>query len=481
MNILDTSVFALDPPARIGVGFHNIGSGLLRASHPATIRKVEAHYGERCGHLPLNVENLRILVTTHNEDINSQIAYLSALLGKDIRAITASELRQEQQEYADNSTLVVPYINTPESQSFIHNELAARAWGLPAAMVHLLKNKADFYNWLDNCDLSNFQAPDYRIAHIENLSQDALQFLKTIEEIISEAGLPDYPPGIMLRAAESDGNYGCCLLYATQKHIILIPNGEPTLTRTYTSWPEALEAAQQILLETMDSEKETRIVMSRYLDLIDSPGMSAVISAGQVESLRWNGQLQAAGSKACIGTSNYIPKNANIAQMQETYEEQTIACFEQLLKQTARHLEIDFQSIRGVANIDIMLPGPLEEALQRRRGQQPVLYIAECNSRWTNYTDAILSVIGANRQTASIQAMRDTIQNRIQTIDRYYFPTHIPPAILRQGIAEKDEQLKASGTRIICRMTKQPMGIIFAGDLERAQQELTGIIQHLTT
>ncbi|GCE31417.1 hypothetical protein KDA_69010 [Dictyobacter alpinus] len=477
MNRLDISVFALEPPAKIGVGFHNVGSGVLRASHSSIIHKIEAHYGERCGHIPLNAEKLRILVTEHNQDITTQTAYLSALFKKELKAITAEELRQEQQ--ADTSTLVVPYINTPESQKFIQNEQAANSWGIPAAMVNLLKNKADFYSWLDTFELQNFQTPDYQIAQIEQLPQQALAFLKTIEAIITTAGLPSYPPGLMLRAAESDGNYGCCLLYTIGKRIILVPNGEQTAAMFYTDWSQALEDAQKILLDTMDVEKESRIVMSRYLDLSDSPGMSVVIIDGQIESLRWNGQLQAEGSKACIGTSSYQPKNATIARMQAEYESQTLACFEQVLKRTAQHFNIDFQSIRGVANIDIMLPSSLEEELQKRRGQQASLYIAECNPRWTNYTDAILSVIGANQQTASIQNMRNTIQQRIQAIDKYYFPPHIHQATLRERIAEKDEQLKASGTRIICRMAKHPMGIIFAGNIEQAQQELTTIIEKL--
>lgn len=479
MTTLDTSVFCLEPPATIGVGFHNIGSGILRAAHSALIRKLEEHYGERCGHIPLNTEKVRIHVTNHKTDLHAHIAYLSALFGKDIKAVTSAELRQEQQDLPPEATLVVPYINVPESERVIQTEMGGISWGLPSAMVTLLKNKANFYRLLDEYELPNFQTPDYRIANIHTLQHEAQRFLADIEDIYAKAGLTNYPPGIMLRTAESDGNFGSCLLYTDKNTVLLVPNGDGELTQIYSNWPAALEAAQSILLDTMDPEKEIRVVMSRCIDFSDSPGMSVVIMNGQIETLRWNGQLQQKGSKACIGTGNYQPKNETIARMQKSYEDQTIAYFEQLLRQTAQRCGYDFNALRGVANIDIMLPSPLEAQLQQQRGQQPTLYIAESNPRWTNYTDAILNVIGANRQQPTINAMRATIQNRIQAVDKYDIPDQVDPQQLRQRIADKDEQLKASGTRIICRMAKRPMGIIFAGDIKHAQHELDTIIQHM--
>ena len=148
----------------------------------------------------------------------------------------------------------------------------------------------------------------------------------------------------------------------------------------------------------MDQEKETRIVISRYIDMVDSPGMSVVIMDGRIESLGWNGQLQQNGSKACIGTSTYKPANASLARLQKIYEGQTLAYFEAILRRAAQKCGVDFASMRGVANIDIMLPSELEEMLQKKRGYKPSHYVAECNPRWTNYTDAIMTVIGVNRK-----------------------------------------------------------------------------------
>jgi len=150
-----------------------------------------------------------------------------------------------------------------------------------------------------------------------------------------------------------------------------------------------------------------------------------------------------------------------------------------LLRKTAQKCGIDFASIRGVANIDIMIPSRLEERLQQKRGQKAAHYLAECNPRWTNYTDAIMTVIGANRKEQTINNMRRVIQEGIFTLDKHHLPENVDPVRLRDLIFKRDDVLKQDGTRIICRMTKNPMGLIFAGDVKRAQQEFAGIVHLL--
>ncbi|GCF08443.1 hypothetical protein [Dictyobacter arantiisoli] len=482
VQINDTSLFATALPRQLGIAFHNIGSGVLRASNPEIILKIKAHYGERCGHIPWQCDHVRLLVTEHTPAAQEQIAYQSQLFGKQMQAATIEELIRDQQDLSlEQAALIVPYINVPEDESWLQQMLPAESWGLPGQMVSILKNKADFYCLLDDYALPDFQAPDYRIAPITNLIQQASDFLKEIAELYRETNLTQYPLGIMLRAAESDGNYGCCLLYQRGAVITLVPNGDVSLTSDYMRWPAALAAAQQHLLATMDISKETRIVLSRYIEFADSPGMSMVIMQGQIASLRWNGQIQKEGSKACVGTTTYQPQNALIAQLRQEYEDQTIACFEQLLRLTARKCQVEFNSLCGLANIDIMLPGPLEEELLKQRGQKATLYIAECNPRWTNYTDAIMSILGANREIPTINTMRATIQRELQAFDKYELPATVDPRRLRDRIAEADEKLKYHGTRIICRMPKNPLGVIFAGDVAHAQRELIHIIQELAT
>ena len=479
MSLLTTSIFASQAQRTIGIGFHNVGSGgVLRASNIEVVKYVEAHYGARCGHIPLNAERVYVLVHVSTPDIQAHLAYLSQLVGKDIKAITADELKREQQDLPESKALVVPYINVPEVEEQIQTYLGAESWGLPGKMVTILKNKAHFYQLLDEFDLDGFRTPDYRIVNIADLPNEAPRFLGTIEQMLKKAAIPQYPLGLILRTAESDGNYGCCFLYERGNHIVLVPGGgqKPAY---YTIWHEALVAAQGHLAATMNQEKEARVVVSRLLQLADSPGMSVVVMNGRVESLRWNGQLQDTGSKACVGTSTYRPKNAYIAYLQRDYEDQAVAFFETLLRKTAQRCGIDFAVLRGVANIDLMLAGPLEQRLQKKRGQEPMHYLAECNPRWTNYTDAILTVIGVNRKEQSIHNMRTVIQEGVAAVDKYDFPVDIDPRVVREYIFQRDDQLKHEGTRVICRMLDNPMGLIFAGDIDKAQQEVAAIIRQL--
>ena len=479
MNIQNTPLFAPGRQRKIAAGFHNVGSGVLRASDEATIKKVEAHYGERCGHIPLDAERARILVDADTVVIRSQMEYLSQLFAKEIKAITFDELKNEGKSSSEYQALVVPYINDPETEERIKGELGAESWGLASKMVSILKNKANFYQLIDELNLDSFRTPEYIISNVADLNKTALAFLSQVENLVKSAGVPGYPLGLMLRAAESDGNYGCCLVYEQGNLVIVVQDGDADHAKGYTSWHEALAVSQKHLAATMNQHMESRIVISRFLDLADSPGMSVVIGDGQVESLGWNGQLQKKGSKACIGTSTYKPKNAYMSRMQQEYEHRTAAFLEALLRKTAQRCSVDFASIKGVANIDIMIPGKWEVRLQKKRGQKPVNYLAECNPRWTNYTDAIMTVIGANRQEQTIVNMRKVIQDGISTADKYDLPEEVDPAVLRDLIFRKDEVLKQVGARIICRMAKNPMGLIFSGNVTKAEQEVASIIREL--
>jgi hypothetical protein len=479
MDTLNTSLFGSRMQVKLGVGYHNVGTGVLRASNKATIDYVEDHYGQRCGHLPLDAQRVFVLVHAHSEENASHLKYLSQLYGKEIEAITPAELQQQKERISATHMLIVPYINVPETEKHFQTDLGAESWGMNGDMVSFLKNKADFYQFIDEFEFDGFQTPEYHIAHIADLSKEALGFMNTIEDAVKKAGVSNYPLGVMLRAAESDGNYGCSLVYEEHKRVKVVPNGEVENAEYFSSWKEALAVSQQHLTTTMDLQKETRIVISRYIDLVDSPGMSVVIMDGHIESLGWNGQLQQNGSKACIGTSTYKPANASLAQLQNKYEGQTLAYFEAVLRRAAQKCGVDFASIRGLANIDIMLPSNLEEQLQKKRGYKPSHYVAECNPRWTNYTDAIMTVIGVNRKKQTVSNMKAVIQQGIATIDKFYLPEDIETLEVRECIFQKDEELKQSGTRIICRMAKKPMGLIFAGDINKAQQAVESIIHNL--
>jgi hypothetical protein len=473
-NILHESLFVPGKKRTIGAGFHNIG-GVLRASNKKIVDKLEAHYGERCGHVPFDAQKIRVLIEVSTPAIQAQMSYLSQLFGKEIKAVTFEALQMECAP--GERPLVVPYVNVPEAGQRLQGIVEAELWGIPATMVHVLKNKADFYRLVDELDLPGFRTPDYVISTIYDLHADARRFLASVEALYSEADVAAYYPlGIVLRAAESDGNYGSCLLYARGDAVFVVRDGDADNMQAYQDWNDALLAAQKSLAATMDVQKETRIVISRYIDMADSPGMSVVLLDGHVQSLRWNGQLQGSDSKACVGTSSYIPRNAYLRDLQLRYEDQTASAFVSLLKQTAARCNIDFATIRGLANIDIILPGEAEIALQQKRKQPSAHYLAECNPRWTNYTDAIMAIIGANRKTPTINNMQAVIRAGISTIDKLPLPAHVDPALVRERVWQVDDTLKQDGTRIVCRMTRNPMGVIFAGDVQRAQREFGNVV-----
>jgi hypothetical protein len=483
MNILHTSLFASGTQKTIlGAGFHNIGNrGVLRTLNETMSNQIELHYGERCGHLPLDAHKISVLVQSPTSPIRTQVQYLSHLFGKEILAYTFDEFKAVAGQITEPVPLVVPYINVPETEAYVREELGAQVWGLPGPMTHILKNKALFYQLADELAGESFCPPDYTIVHVQDVAKEAETFLGKVEQIYKEAGVAQaYPLGVVLRAAESDGNYGCCLVYEKAGLVVVVENGDIGSARSYSNWHDALIQAQTSLIDTtMSPSWEAHVVVSRFLDLADSPGMSVVIMDGQVESLRWNGQYQKPGSTACIGTNTYIPKNDYLQQTQYCYEDKTAEFFEDFLRKTAEKCGIDFSSLRAVANVDLMIPTELERLLQKRRKQRPMNYLAECNPRWTNYTDAILVVLGANRKEPTIENMRAVIQAGISTIDKYPLPATVDPHVLRDQIFERDQVLKQAGTRIICRMARDPMGLIFAGNIALAQQEMEQILAEL--
>lgn len=478
MGILHKSLFTLPSQGSLGIGFHNVGrAGVLRASNENMVNFVQTYYGQRCGHLPLNAGVRHALVSTRTEEIQAQMTYLSSLFGKDVTPLTLDDLKRARELAPEQTPLIVPYINVPELEQPLGEALGATLWGLPGKMTHLLKNKASFYQLIDRLGLEGFSLPDYTVATIYHVASEVERFLQRVEEIYQEADMAGiYPLGVMLRAAEEDGNYGCCLVYENAGNITVVQDGDAEHTQHYTNWQEALAVSQEHLAATMNVQKEARVVISRYLDVADSPGLSVVILENHVESLGWNGQLQKPGSKACVGTSTYTPANDHARDMQQVYEEQTAIFFETLLRETAHLCGKDFASIVGVANLDMMIPGELERRLQQRRKQPVNNYLAECNPRWTNYTDAILTVLGAMRSEPTIYNMRAAIAAGICTIDKYPLPAHVDPQHLRASIAERDAVLQREGTRIICRMATNPMGLIFAGNLALAQQEMLTLL-----
>lgn len=476
MKIQNKLLFAADTPIELGLGFHNIGD-VLRYGNADVVKYLNKHYGQRCGHIPLTANQIGILVEQKDDEITSQITYLSSLFGREIKIMTPDEVKKVAKKQA---TLIVPYTNLPETETFIE-ALGGKSWGLPGNMSHLLKNKSEFHKLVDGVGLDEFQSPSpFVIANIDDVVEKSKKLLKKISDLYDQTGLSnDYPLGVVLRASDEHGNYGAALVYEKNKSIIVVPNGDAEHIKTYTGWQEALTFAQQVIAEAIDHEKEPHVVIDRYIDSIDSPGMSIIMLDGETYSLGWNGQFMDEGGIACKGTHSYTPKTKELKNFQKEYEAKTAEIFAAFLKNTAKQCGIDFTTIRGIANIDMLIPSEIEKKFQEKIGQQHTFYVTECNERWTNYTDAISTVLGAERREQTANEMMKVIRNGIWTYDKYKLPAGIDPKIVRELIFEKDQQLQKEGTRIICRMAKNPMGLIFAGDFKRAEQAIANIIHTL--
>src|SRR5690349_11574337 len=173
MNILHKPLFTLPSQGSPGIGFHNIGrEGVFRASNEAMVNFVQTYYGQRCGHLPLNAGVRHTLVSTLTEEIQSQMTYLSSLFGKDVTPLTLDDLKQARELTPEQTPLIVPYINVPETEQALGEALGAKLWGLPGKLTHLLKNKASFYQLIDRLGLEGFSLPDYTVATIDHVASE---------------------------------------------------------------------------------------------------------------------------------------------------------------------------------------------------------------------------------------------------------------------------------------------------------------------
>lgn len=470
-TLTETKIDSIFGPSRngnIGWGYHNVGS-VFPASTPELYEKIAAHYGQRCTHFP-DTHQLGVIVETRNPIINSQMEYLSQILGKKITIRTFEDLGQQP------GSLVVPYINISSTEQRLKAS-GFEVWGLPSRMVDVLKNKADCHNIITQLGIPNFETPPFELVAVDKLPTQAMSHLKSIEESYAKVGLSgNYPIGIMLRGAESGGNYGACILVEEKGQPVVIADGDAKTKKSFKCWDQALTQAQTYLQSTASAniQVEPRVVMSRYMQLESSPGISAFIIDGKAIAIGWNDQVQDIGSSACIGTSTYQPKNEVQTRWQSEFEEQTSEAFCNFLLATANKLGVNSNTIRGVANVDLMIPGALECEYQRRLGHTPRITVAEINPRFTAWTGALLTVIAAEGKEKTITEILNTRDHGV--LEAVKYPLNINGTslnIVRDRIQELDDRLKPSGTRIIVNICDNPMGLIFSGDIPRAQHELS--------
>ncbi len=418
-----------------------------------------------------------LLVETADDEIHAQADYLSQTYG------TSLEVRTFRDLASLTGSLVVPYINIPETASYFASH-GIDTWGIDPKMVHVLKNKAQAHELFSKISKPGFEVPDHITGDVRTLQGFGHHYFHQNLRQYTDTAMTDYQPGLMIRAAESDGGYGSCRLETDYNHSSpyqVFNDGDAKPTANYQNLKDALAHSQDYLLSSANSKTdiEPRVVVSRLMDIADSPGLSVAVSNGEVVSLGWNGQVKEGGSSACTGTSSYKADSPYLSEAQSQFEHSTASHFTDLLKQTAENEGVNFDQVTGFANIDLMIPGPKELEFRKRLGLTPeTVYLAEVNPRLTNYTDAILAMLWTTRGSdrITIGKMLNSIDQGILTIDKYPISKGTDMNAFRQSVTRLDQQLKPLGARILLRMPDQPQaGFILSGDTSLARQALNNL------
>ena len=398
-----------------GLGDHNVGEGVLRSSDQATMDSVTHHYGLRCGHIP-KAENIGVVVHQKNDEISAQMNYLSEKFGRRIHVFSAPDGLPQ-------NALISPYINTPDIDIVaVRNNL--QIWGLPREMVMKLKDKA-----YSNTDINHKNqegqtgliTPDNKIFDINCLAEGCSNFVKEVRHYYEKTGMQhSYPTGLMLRAAESDGGYGNVELKEERNKIRLVPNGEEKLSQEFGNWESALKVAQTLINSNINPKINSCVVAGRLIDYEAMPGLSVVINRGEVYSLGWNGQALNGNGKATVGVSKFESPIGTYAHgAQERHEQKTAEDLAKYLSTVAKDCKIDFSKVSGVSNVDLIIPGPKEREYLRRIGKNPdVIYAAEINPRWTNWTDALALVAWVEKFDHSISGFKQSRERNVVTNDK---------------------------------------------------------------
>jgi len=477
INQYDQSIFG--SPRERGYGFSNVHD-VFRRTSPELVDYIAAFYGSRCAHIPDNSDATGVIVEEKTSRIVEHYAkYVSQTLQIPLEVEDISTLNG-----IHKGALVVPFINTTHVEQQFRSR-GLEVWGLPGNVVDIHKNKADCHDLINELSIPGIETPDHRIVQIDQFNKESHKYLKDIRQQYEDTGMDDYPVGLMIRSAESDGNYGGCFVRQVDNGFTLTKNGSDEEKLLFASEEEALKAAHTYLSSTGNaySEKEgkvvePRVVVSRLMDLADSPGQSAVILNGDIVTLPWNGQVQEENSTACSGTTSYAPGTEYLREIHRREEVPTTEAFTKFIDASLQKFGHDKEKVNAVINVDYMIPGPREVEFQRRLKQKAGITIAEINPRFTNWTDALLFVAGANQESKSINTIMRTIDAGVYTQDKFHFPEGTDMSFARTRIAEIDHILKAERTRVLVRMIDEQhttMGLVFSGDIAKARKELDNL------
>jgi hypothetical protein len=432
---------------RLGMADHNVGD-CVPALNSASRRYIDTYYPSRAFHIPKTPagakERTRMGFVVAGTDrqidraVKEQIIYLNGLKeGLSVERFTPDAIHKK--------TLVVPYINTSRKEQEIRAS-GAEVYGLPGVMTDLLKNKAESHRLVTEFDSDTFQVvKGYEIIDVGTVAESGERFLSEIEAGYTELGLYDAynnanAIGVVYRSATSDGGYGNCVVKKTGNEWTVSYDGEKEATVSFSTYQEAFKYAQDYLLSLTDQTVERRIVMSRLIDKVDSPGMSLIIQDDHIISLGWNGQMQHDGMTACVETANYIPRKGYeeyCEKIQKEFGQIMIDGYEQFLRFLAEKNGIKFANIRGIINIDFMIPTELEFERQRRSGEKRHLPVAEFNPRFSEYTNPLIGGTLLSDVEQTPQELIRIAERGVHTFAKYPLPVGVDPGKVREELGKR--------------------------------------------
>lgn len=465
---------------------HNV-EHVVPAITEATMHHIRRQYAPRGLTIPIPSKRNRrtrigLLITTSEsavqEAVTEQLHYLSAISGLPFMPITPDDIQ------AADSALVVPYWRSPREEVSLQALNEVNLYGLPGSMSALLKNKADSHMLLKKYDSDTFRVVDFQVVKINDIAPSGSIFLTKIQDGYQELGLltayaTAHAIGVVLRAAEADGGYGNCIVRKEGSKWVVSTDGVEAGTISFETCQKALKYAQKYLLQVTNPMVEERVVMSRLIDKVDSPGSSIIIQDNHVISLGWNGQIQKLGKTACIGTGNYVPKDDSCKRIQKEYEEKMVEEYERFLRWFAGEKGVDFSNIRAIINVDLLIPSALEFEQQRRRGQTLHLPIAEFNPRFTEYTDALVGGTLFSNDAQTPQGLLAVRDRGVHTLLRFPLSYGTDPRDVRKELQKRYQKRKDYGL-VVVRAAPAPQDgsldpaipVIIYGDVTRGMREL---------
>lgn len=481
-------------------GEHNIRH-LLPSEPPARKHLIRVAYAQRGLHIPVppvgSKTRIGLLVNIPSDpsvdvegDIQGQLAYINGMQGRGVPAI---ELLHARDLVATKRKLVVPYVNSPDEEAYLHS-LGAEIFGPPAQLFAQLNDKVKFHDWA--VAYTREVNPEFAVIKHKNVTTGAIAadgplFMQEIIEDYDKASLlNDYIKkdglGVVLRGGDSEGGFGIAKIRYRHKKRQWTVDTAPD--KTFTRYADAFAKAQQFF-ESMNGGDDYPVVMNRFMDVEDSPAESMLIADGHVFSLGWNGQMQEGEDTSCIGTIPYTPQTEQSRKVYTALHERTAPDYAAFIAWVAAKIGIKFNDLRMIVNQDMMMPSELELVFQKRKHEPLHIPRAELNFRLSERTDAIVgaAVLGGVQQTP---AGFTEVAGKLTTYLKYPFPKGVDPRVIRDALGEAYQGKDVTEGTVFVRVASTPnpkdknddprLGLAIYGDPAQHIPMIDSIIEHTT-